>query len=449
MGPSGGTGGGSADPREETRDATGAPRAADDRPRLVRVDPRLVNLEDGDRAVALHDPTGIVEAGVLLSTGAWWLAAHFDGRQPLDAIVADAREQGLEIGRDEVAGLAAELRKIGFVHGPAFDALRARAIAAYRALRVRPPACVGGVYPARAGALRAELDRWLGMVGGAAPSPVHPEPPSTPREADASRYARDDRAGATGAAESRGVRLLVAPHIDYRRGGVGYAHAYAAIRGCAPELVVIFGTAHASPERLFTLTRLDYDTPLGSVPTARDVVDALAGALGEDEVLGDELCHRDEHSCELQLPWLRHVLPDRAFTVLPVLCSSIACLADPAAATAPFLDALARAVAGRRVLWIAAADLAHVGPRYGDPAPLGPERLRALADEDRATLSFVERGDAAGFHRDAVRDDARRRLCGIAPIYAALRASGARARLLHHGQWSDGTDSVSYAAAAG
>jgi MEMO1 family protein len=390
------------------------------RPRLVAVDPRLVTLEDGTRAVAVHDPMGIVEAGVVLSPGAWWLAAHFDGRHDLDAIVSAASEAGLEVTRDDVAELAAQLRTVGLVHGPAYEALRSKAVAAFRALRVRPPACAGGVYPARAAALRVELERWLESVRASAPD-VRPEP----------------------------VRLLVAPHIDYRRGGEGYAHAYRAIRGSDAELVVVFGTAHATPPRLFTLTRLDYDTPFGPVPTDRGVLEALVSALGEDEVLGEELCHRDEHSCELQLPWLRLVLGERPFTVLPVLCSSIAHLADPDAATAPFLDALRRAVAGRRVLWIAAADLAHVGPRYGDPAPQGREALRALAAEDLATLAFVARGDAAGFHRDATRDDARRRLCGAAPIYAALRASGAAARLLHHGQWSDGTDSVSYAAAAG
>jgi MEMO1 family protein len=388
----------------------------DNRPRLVAVDPRLVTLEDGARAIAVHDPMGIVEAGVVLSPAAWWLAAQFDGRQELDAIVSAADEAGLEVTRDDVAALAAELRKVGLVDGPAFEALRAKSVAAFRALRVRPPACAGGVYPARAAALRAELERWLA---------------SAPK----------------GRAEP--VRLLVAPHIDYRRGGAGYAHAYRTIRGSDADLVVIFGTAHATPPRLFTLTRLDYDTPFGPVPTDRGVLEALIAALGEDEVLGEELCHRDEHSCELQLPWLRHVLGERAFTVLPVLCSSIAHLADPAAATAPFLDALGRAVRGRRVLWIAAADLAHAGPHYGDAAPPGPEELRVLAAEDHATLAYVERGDAAGFHRDASRDDARRRLCGTAPIYAALRASGASARVLHYAQWSDGTDSVSYAAAAG
>lgn len=399
-----------------------APPPRDARPRLVPVDPRAVTLDDGTRAIALHDPMGIVEVGVVLSPAAFWLAAHFDGRRAVEDVVEAARAQGLAVTAAEVAGLADALREAGLVHGPVHDALHARALAAFRALAVRPPTCAGGVYPPTAAALRRALEAWLAHPDGPGPRP--PRPPAPPR-------------------------VVIAPHIDYARGGAGYAHAYAALAASDAELFVVFGTAHATPPHLFTLTRLDHDTPLGPVPTDRPVVDALVRALGEEELLADELCHRDEHACELQMPWLRHVLGARRFTVLPVLCSSIAHLDDPGAATAPFLDALARAVAGRRVCYVAAADLAHVGPRYGDPRPPPPERLRALAEEDRRTLAFAARGDAAGFHRDAARDDARRRICGTAPIYAALRASGARARLLHYAQWTDGVDSVSYAAAAG
>jgi MEMO1 family protein len=166
-------------------------------------------------------------------------------------------------------------------------------------------------------------------------------------------------------------------------------------------------------------------------------------------VLSEELHHRGEHSVELQMPWLRHLHPDDDIRALPVLCSSISRLSNPAARTARFLDALSRIVSGRKVCFVAAADLAHAGPGYGDPRPPTPDELRRLADDDRSTLAFLEAGDAEGFHRDGTRDDARRRLCGVAPIYAAMRATGARARLLHHGQWSDGTDTVSYAAAIG
>jgi AmmeMemoRadiSam system protein B len=147
--------------------------------------------------------------------------------------------------------------------------------------------------------------------------------------------------------------------------------------------------------------------------------------------------------------WLRWVLGERPFRAVPVLCSSISRLADPERETARFLSALARATAGRRVCFVAGADLAHVGPQYGDETAPTPERIEHLGAQDRRTLELLDEGDPAGFHREAIVDEEQRRLCGVAPIYAAMRAAGRGARLLHYAHWSDGTDLVSFAAAAG
>ncbi len=286
---------------------------------------------------------------------------------------------------------------------------------------MRPPSCAGSVYPEEPAALRAALDAWL--------RPARPFPAPRP--------------GPRGT-----VRLIVSPHIDYPRGARGYALAYAALSATDADLFVVFGTAHARQPRLFSLTRDDYGTPLGPVRTDRAVVEAIAAEVGEEEALAGASGHVREHSVELQLVVLRHLLR-RPFAVVPVLCSSITRLRDPARETAGFLAALARATAGRRVCVVAGADLAHVGPGYGDPRPPGPRELARLESDDRSTLAQLELGDPEGFHRDAVRDDARRRLCGIAPIYAAMRASGRGARVLHYERWTDGRDSVSFAAAAG
>jgi AmmeMemoRadiSam system protein B len=279
---------------------------------------------------------------------------------------------------------------------------------------VRPASCAGSVYPAEPAALRAALDGWLGAPAA---------PPAAP------------------------TRLLVAPHVDYPRGARAWARAYAALPTGA-DLFVVFGTAHRTPPRLFSLTRRDHATPLGIVPTDLAVVDAIAGEVGAAEVLRDEDAHDGEHSIELQLVALRHRVR-RPFAVVPVLCSSLSHLAEPARFTARFLGALGRAVRGRRVCYLASADLAHVGPAYGDERPPGADEAARLEARDRETLAYLATGDAEGFHRDAVRDDERRRLCGIAPIYAAMKASATGARLLHYERWTDGVDSVSFAAAAG
>jgi MEMO1 family protein len=395
------------------------------RPRLVPLEPKPVQLEDGTAAVALRDPYGVLDGLAVVSPAAYWVLAHFDGRRDLPAVVRALEAAGLSgVRLSDVERIAEQASEAGLVAGPAYDVRRAEALAAFRAAGPRAPACAGGAYPDDEVALREMLAGFYVAPGGPGP--------------------RDGRSRA-----GQGVRLLVAPHIDFHRGGPAYAHAYHALEGCDADLYVVFGTAHASPPHLFTLTRQDYATPLGAVATDRAVVNALAAELGEEELFDDELVHAGEHSVEFQMVWLRWVLGDRPFRAVPVLCSSISHLADPAAETARFLAALGRATARRRICCVAGADLAHVGPQYGDERAPTRAELAAFGEQDRRTLAFLAGGDAAGFHRDGIADDARRRLCGVAPIYAAMRAAGRAARLLHYGQWTDGTDMVSFAAAVG
>ena len=394
----------------------------DDRPRLVPLEPNKVELPDGGAGIALRDPLGVLEGMAVVTPAAYWILAHLDGTRTAADVVAALAAERQRIALGDVERLVAQARAAGLVHGPEYEARRAAAIARFRS-RPRAPACAGGSYPEDPRELDVMLAGFFAHAEGPGELP----------------------AGGRG----KGLELLVAPHIDFHRGGASYAHAYGALAGNDADLYVVFGTAHASPRRLFTLTRQDFETPLGRVEVDRALADGLVAALGEDELLGEELVHSGEHSCEFQVVWLRWLLGDRPFRILPVLCSSISHLPDPAARTAPFLEALARAVSGRRVCYVPGADLAHVGPMYGDEGPVAPATLAAMAREDRRTLEFLERGDPEGFHRDATLDDERRRLCGVAPIYAAMRASGRGARLLHYGQWTDGVDSVSFAAAAG
>ena len=394
------------------------------RPKLIPLEPKPVTLEDGSSAVALRDPYGVIDGVAVVTPAAYWVLAHFDGTRDARGVVRALEAAGLRgVAVRDVERIGEQARQAGLVVGPEHARRRAAALAAFRSAP-RAPACAGGAYPDDEPALRE-------MLGGFYVDPEGPGP-------------RDP-----GSRAGRDTRLLVAPHIDFRRGGPCYAHAYHALEGCDADLFVVFGTAHASPPHLYTLTRQDYQTPLGPVATDRAVVDALAGELGEEELFADELVHVGEHSCEFQMVWLRWTLGARPFRAVPVLCSSISHLDDPAAGTGRFLAALSRATAGRRVCFVAGADLAHVGPQYGDPRPPTAAELAGLADEDQRTLDFLARGEAAGFHRDATLDEERRRLCGVAPIYAAMRAAGRGARLLRYGRWTDGTDMVSFAAAVG
>jgi MEMO1 family protein len=241
---------------------------------------------------------------------------------------------------------------------------------------------------------------------------------------------------------SRAAGVLT-PHIDYQRGGPLYGATWmAAVPAVASaEVVVAFGTDHNGSAGRLTPTRQRYATPWGALPTDTLAVDALASALGDDLAYDEELHHRREHSIELAAVWLHWALRQsgRSDTALPplipVLCGSFhryvqqaprpdlgyGAVPESEVRLAQALDALRCAVAGRRALVVSAADLAHVGPAFGDVAPLDDPAKLALASSDAALLSPALRGDAGGFLA-AVRAGAdRTRICGLPPTYWALR----------------------------
>jgi AmmeMemoRadiSam system protein B len=134
----------------------------------------------------------------------------------------------------------------------------------------------------------------------------------------------------------------------------------------------------------------------------------------------------------------------RDFEVLPVLCGALDAPNDEypnpgddpsiVRAVATIRDEVERS--GRRAVYIAGADLAHVGPHFGDEDAVTESALKSLGARDLATLERVAEGDPRRFYDDVMADDDARKICGIAPIWALLAAlgGGARGEVLHYGQ---------------
>ncbi len=254
--------------------------------------------------------------------------------------------------------------------------------------------------------------------------------PSDPEQVAARLNAYVDRLppelSAQGAGEIRG---LVSPHIDYERGGPVYAEVWTAAAEAVreAELVIILGTDHHGSAGTLTLTSQSYATPWGILPTSGEVVGALARVLGEDEAFAEELHHRGEHSIELAAVWLHFTRGGEPVPVVPVLCGHfgdfVSGRADPSEYQ-PFDTALALlqdVMAARRTLVVAAADLAHMGPAFGDPYGLDHISQAQLRNADGRLLEAVYRGDADAFFEQLRIEGDRRHVCGLPPIYLALR----------------------------
>ncbi len=398
--------------------------------------PRLRGLEaipgevGGEQVVCLRDPHHYSDRVLILPHPLFFIVSLFDGRHSiLDIQAAFVRRYGELLFRERLDELIRELDSAHFLEGEVFEHYRAQLEADFARSPIRRAALAGKGYEADPERLRAQIDTFF--------SP--PEGPGSP-------VPQDGRPPIKGA---------VIPHIDFARGGPTYAWAYKALmESCNADLFIVLGTSHSGTRGFFAVTRKDYETPFGVIPTDTSFVDRLIARCGPT-ILLDEPAHRAEHSIEFQATMLQGLLGQtRSIQMVPILCLSFhpfiadgaSPRSDPAIAT--FLDALQEAIAasGRRCCLIASADLAHVGPRFGDQEPVDRDQLAVLARKDLAMLEKVAEGDAEGFFRFVQTEEDRWRICGLSSIYTMLGAlEKEQGHLLKYSQWPDPAGAVTFA----
>ena len=408
-------------------------------PRLRRVEAFPVEHE-GRQCVALRDPAGYTPAIALLHGPLLDIVSLFDGEHTIADIQESVmRRHGQLVERRQIAEIAETLDQQGFLESPGFAERRAAIDAGFLAAPIRPATHAGSAYAGEGSELRAMIDGFFEPPDGPGPIDERRAPPSEGRADD-------------GAPQ---IRAIIAPHIDFHRGGPAYTWAYRELaERSRADLFVIFGTCHSGMEHPFALTRKDYASPLGDATVDRDFVEALAARARQD-CFGSELAHRMEHSIEFQAVFLRYLYASRRkVTIVPVLASFAheAMLSGQRPDDDPrvprFLEAMAETIAasGRRVALIAGADLAHMGPRFGDLEPISPVDLEQIQREDGEMLETVAAGDPAAFFESVARDGDRRRICGFSPIYAMLRIlGGAAGEVKRYGQWPDPNGVVTFA----
>ena len=371
-----------------------------EKPKLRPVEPQWVEHQ-GRRFVYLKDPLALAGNIVLVPEVLVPLLALCDGTRDVPGLrAAMLLRTGLQLTPSTIDDFLSQLDRAFLLESDAYQASSDRALADYRTAEHRRPSHAGYVYPEDPADLSAMLRAY---------SDEYPADPSPDLSSD--------------------LVGMVCPHIDYARGHATYAQLW---QRAAPalddiDLAIVFGTDHLGGPGTITLTRQSYATPLGVLPTDVEVVESVADALGPDRAFAEEVHHVSEHSIELALVWLHHFLGGRPCPVVPVLCGSFQnfLASDEGPREDEGIDgAIARlrhAAAGRKAIVIAAGDLAHVGPAFGDMTPLDPVTLAGLAAQDGETISAICNGDAEELFDGSRRELDARRLCGLPPIYLALR----------------------------
>ncbi len=224
---------------------------------------------------------------------------------------------------------------------------------------VRPPAVAGMFYPARPATLTQDIVEML----------AHPE----------------------GAPLPRAPKALIVPHAGYVYSGPIAASAYAQLEPLRGRIrrVVLLGPAHYVPIRGLALPEADrFRTPLGEI--SLDVA-SMQKLDASPLVSRSAAAHEDEHSLEVQLPFLQQVLGD--FQLLPLVVGD--------ASAAEVADVLEVVWGGDETLIVISSDLSHY---------LSDERARAA---DGKTVADIV----------AMRPLGHRQACGSTPINGLLLAA--------------------------
>jgi MEMO1 family protein len=197
-------------------------------------------------------------------------------------------------------------------------------------------------------------------------------------------------------------KALIAPHAGYVYSGPIAASAYARLKSLAGRIrrVVLLGPVHRVPVRGLALAGAErFATPLGDIEIDADAISVLQDL---PQVVQSPGAHAQEHSLEVQLPFLQQVLGH--FKLVP--------LAVGDASAREVADVIDRLWGGPETLIVVSSDLSHYLP-YA----LARDLDRQTADSMLALRPTLE-------HEQA---------CGATPINGLLTVAqrrGLRAELL-------------------
>ncbi len=387
---------------------------------MLRIAPVPVEVE-GKKMLVFQDPEGIQEETVLVPLEAAAIIQYFDGTRSIKQIQEElTRQSGQLIDSELIKNLADQLDKKLLLDSPRFHQHVRNLNQEWDKKQVRPPHHAGRAYP-------QEKEKLQQLLDGFYTAPEGPgELPGKPRSAD--------------------LKAIMAPHMNINDSGACTAHAFKKLaENTDASLFVVFGTAHMESQRMFIMSDKDFETPLGTAQTDKELVQRIARLQSNRNPLYDYI-HKQEHSIEFMVLFLQHALAKPDVRILPVLCNAfqppIVSRTSPQQEPAfkDFMSALEAALSERdeKVCFIAGADLAHLGPRYGDEEKYGPARMKEEQADDKKMLDHLGQADADGFFMEVAGQQDKRRICGLPPIYAAARASKAqKAELLKWAYWYD------------
>ncbi len=263
-------------------------------------------------------------------------------------------------------------------------------------MSVRPPAVMDRFYPGDKASILRLLEEYFTRAGGL-PTTFNEQP----------------------------VKGVIVPHAGYVYSGRTAARSYRAVaRGFNNiDVFVMLGPSHTGLGAKISLSKMDFESPLGVVRNDTELGDLL---LSRSSILRhSEEAHILEHSVEVQLPFLQLIAQaagkDFSFVPLAMISQNI----EHARALGKTIFDAARE-SGRRIAVIASSDFTHAGAAYGFIPSPRKTLVEWMYEHDEIALQKIADLDLEGFFAHKAKH--KLTICGSGPIGTLMeysRLSGA------------------------
>jgi len=198
-----------------------------------------------------------------------------------------------------------------------------------------------------------------------------------------------------------GIKALISPHAGYIYSGQVAAVSYRQVYDGSYDSVVIIAPSHSEYfENASIYPGSSYRTPLGLVEIDKELSEELVrdGEYIQYSLYG----HRNEHSLEVQLPFIQIALKDKKIVPLVIGKQSETILGSVG-------KTLGRVLKDRNTLIVASTDLSHYHP------------YEVAVETDKKVIGLIEQYDLEGLMRDFVSEELE--MCGGGPVIASMIAS--------------------------
>jgi AmmeMemoRadiSam system protein B len=237
------------------------------------------------------------------------------------------------------------------------------------------------------------------------------------------------------------IKAIISPHAGYFFSGKGAAWCFKELaESKIPDIYIMIGLSHRGHRSCISME--DWETPLGIVKTDKDFGQLL---LKNSKLRQDEKAHAEEHSIEVELPFLQYInkgMMDK-IKILPIVVSPDFSYIEIARNIKNAID-----LSKKKVIIITSSDFTHYGINYGY-MPFTADAKENLYALDKKAIDFITSLNPAGFLTYIKKTGAT--ICGQLPIAVTLELcilmGAKKSRLLNY--YTSGDIISDYSSAVG